>query len=271
MKHVLQVVAQRLIVFAFLALSIQASPCLAESEDGLLPGDNIRVTVFDSPEMTTEGRLSLRGTLRLPLIGTVNVGGMTPTAAADYVGKLLKAGGFIRKPEVTISVLQEHARQISVLGQVARPGRYPIDEADITLTDILAMAGGITPTGSDVVTVIRTRNGQTQKLSVDVQNMYLSNDFSKNVAIESGDKVFVSSAPMYYIYGEVQQVGAFRLERNTRVMHAVTVGGGITVDGTDKGIKINRRLADGSLLLVDAKLSDPVMADDVIFVPKSRF
>ena len=78
-------------------------------------------------------------------------------------------------------------------------------------------------------------------------------------------------APVFYIYGEVQRAGTYRLEPNTSVMHAISVGGGITARGTERGLKINRRAADGTLTKIDAQLGDPVRADDIIYVSESLF
>jgi polysaccharide export outer membrane protein len=248
-----------------------AGPGFAETEEPLVPGDNIRVTVLENPDLTTDARISARGTIRFPLIGNIKLSGLTPTGAAERITAQLKDGNFIRRPEVTLSVIQGRSRQVSVLGQVARPGRYAIDDTGATLTDILALAGGIGPTGDDTVTLIKTRNGQTEKLDINVQKMYQSGDLSANVEVDNGDTVFVKRAPVFYIYGEVQHAGAYRLEPETSVMRAISVGGGITVRGTERGLKINRRTPDGALARVDAQLGDLVKPDDIIYVSESLF
>jgi polysaccharide export outer membrane protein len=258
-------------VLTCLGLLGVAGPSFAESEDPLVPGDNIRVTVFENPDLTTESRVSARGTIRFPLIGNVKLGGLTPTVAAELIRMQLKEGNFIRQPEVNISVIQGRSRQVSVLGQVARPGRYALDEGGARLTDILALAGGISPAGDDVVTLIRIRDGKTDKLDVNIQKMYQSGDFSANVEVDNGDTVFVKRAPVFYIYGEVQRAGAYRLEPETNVMRAISVGGGITVRGTERGLKVGRHLPDGGLSKVSVQLGDLVKPDDIIYVSESLF
>ena len=257
--------------FIFLALLAVGGPSFAESEDQLVPGDNIRLSIFENPDLTTEARISARGNIRFPLIGTIRLAGLTPTEASELIASRLKEGNFIRHPQVNLIVMQGQSRQVSVLGQVSRPGRYPIDEAGANLTAILAQAGGVTPAGDDIVTVIRTRDGKTQKLDIDTLKMYRNGDRTADISMENGDTVYVRRAPMFYIYGEIQRAGAYRLDTDTIVMRALSVGGGITVRGTQRGVQIHRRTNDGQLTRVNVALGDQVQADDIIYVSESLF
>jgi polysaccharide export outer membrane protein len=245
--------------------------CQAESGDVLGVGDSIRVTVFQNPDLTTEGRLSAEGTIRMPLIGIVGVKGLSSADAASQIAQRFREGQFLRDPQVTVTVLQVRSRQVSVLGQVVRPGRYALDDSNTHLTDVLALAGGIATGGDDAVTVITTRDGQPARITVNLATMYRTADATGNVEINNGDTIFVQRAPVFYIYGEVQRAGAYRLETNLNVMQAVSLGGGITIRGTERGMKILRRIADGSLARIDVRPSDTVQADDVIYVAESLF
>jgi polysaccharide biosynthesis/export protein len=260
-----------LVALAGIALMAFAVPGSADSRETLGAGDNIRITVFQNPDLTTETRISERGTIVFPLIGEVALSGHTPSAAAARIAEQLKYGNFLKNPQVTVSVLQVRSRQVSVLGQVARPGRYPLDDTSSRLTDILALAGGIGPAGDDIVTVIATRGGKIQKLEIDVPRLYRTGDMSQNIEVENGDTIFVQRAPVFYIYGEVQRAGAYRLEPGMVVMRALSLGGGLTPRGTDRGLKIHRRLPGGAVLKLDAKLTDTVRPDDVIYVRESLF
>jgi polysaccharide export outer membrane protein len=262
---------RRLAALAGIALMAFATQGHAESREVLGAGDTIRVTVFQNPDLTTETRVSERGTIAFPLIGEVALGGRTPTEAGAWIAEQLKQGNLLKSPQVNVSVLQLRSRQVSVLGHVARPGRYALDDTSSRLTDILALAGGIGPAGDDIVTVIATRGGKIQKLEVDVPGMYRSGDLSKNIEVGNGDTIFVQRAPVFYIYGEVQRAGAYRLEPDMVVMRALSLGGGLTPRGTDRGLKIHRRLPDGAVHKLDAKLTDTVQPDDVIYVRESLF
>ncbi len=263
--------AARLAVAAGLALMAFALPGHAQSRETLGPGDSIRITVFQNPDLTTETRVSDGGTVAFPLVGEVALGGRTPTEAGARIAEQLKKGNFIKNPQVTVSVLQVRSRQVSVLGQVARPGRYPLDDTSAKLTDILALAGGISPAGDDSVTVMTRRNGTVEKFQVDVAQMYRGGDLAPNVEVQNGDTIFVQRAPVFYIYGEVQRAGAYRLEPSMSVIHALSLGGGLTARGTERGLRIHRRQPDGTVKRLDAALTDTLQADDVIYVKESLF
>ena len=259
-----------LIALAVTLLAI-AIPGHADSREILGAGDTLRVTVFQNPDLTTETRISEQGTILFPLIGEVTLSGQTPTAAATRIASQLKQGDFLKNPQVSVTVLQVRSRQVSVLGLVARPGRYALDDTSSKLTDILALAGGIVPGGDDTVTVMGNRGGKIQKVEIDVPGMYRSGDLSLNIEVQNGDTIYVPRAPVFYIYGEVLRAGAYRLEPNATVMNALSLGGGLTPRGTERGLKINRRTPDGGVKKLDARLADPVQPDDVIYVRESLF
>lgn len=251
------------------ALSI-ATQGHAQPPDALGPGDRIRVAVFQTPELTTETRLSERGTVVLPLLGELELAGLSPARAGERIAERLKRGGFIVNPQVTVAVLEVRSRQVTVLGQVNKPGKVPLHGSSYRLTDILALAGGVSAGGADSVTVL-VRRSDLQKREVDLAAMIRNGSLSDNLEIESGDVIFVQRAPMFYIYGEVQRAGAYRLEPNMAVMHALAIGGGITPRGTERGLKIRRRGADGRIVSLNARPDDRVLADDVIYVRESLF
>src|SRR5882672_1478988 len=254
-----------------IAAMLLSATALAQSREALGEGDTVRIAVFQNPDLTTETRISERGTITFPLIGEVVLGGLTPAGAEARIAEQLIKGKFVLKPQVSLNVTQIRSRQVSVLGQVARPGRYPLDDTRSNLTDILALAGGISATGDDSVIVMANRNGKTARLDINVPAMYRTGDLSRNIQLESGDTIFVQRAPVFYIYGEVQRAGAYRLESKMTVMQALSVGGGVTVRGNDRGLKIQRKTPDGNFQRIDARLTDPVEPDDVIYVRESLF
>ncbi|HET7766798.1 MAG TPA: polysaccharide export protein EpsE [Burkholderiales bacterium] len=254
-----------------LAATTLSAVAFGQSGEILGEGDSIRVTVFQNPDLATETRISERGAITFPLIGEVQLAGLTPAGAEARIAERLVKGKFLVKPQVSVNLVQVRSRQVSVLGQVARPGRYPLDDTSARLTDILALAGGVSPTGDDNVTVTMKRDGKTITVDVDVPAMYRTGDLAKNIRLENGDVIYVQRAPVFYIYGEVQRAGSYRLEQGMTVMQALSVGGGVTARGTDRGLKIRRRGPDGTLRAVDARLTDVVEANDVIYVRESWF
>ena len=159
---------------------------------------------------------------------------------------------------------------MSVLGSVRNQGRYPI-EGKRSLTDILAMAGGILPEGGDLVTLIRSDGNKFAKEVIDVIEMVRSGDLTRNLNVRSDDLIYVERALRFYIYGEVQRPGTYRLERNMTVIQALSVGGGLTQRGTERGLRIQRRDVEGNLQVLTVKSSDFVEPDDVLYIKESLF
>ena len=240
------------------------------SLDAIGPGDLVRITVFRNPDLTTETRVTERGTVLFPLVGEVHVAGMTPYQAGHTIAKKLRDGRFVVNPEVSVALSQVNSRQVAVLGAVNKPGRYPIDSQNSRLTDFIAAAGGIAAPGADSVTLVSSHDGQISKRDIDLNAIFRDGDLTQNVRLQPGDTLYVEKAPMVYIYGEVQKAGAYRLEPHMTVMQALALGGGLTVRGTQRGIKIARR-TDKGVREIDARLTDPVQNDDVIYVSESLF
>jgi polysaccharide export outer membrane protein len=227
--------------------------------------------VFQNPDLTTETRVSSQGTVHMPLIGSVQLQGLTPEEASNLIAQRFVENNILKDPEIVVSLLQVRSRMVSVLGQVARPGRYPLEETNNQLIEVLALAGGTTSTGDDTITVISHRDGKPVKTSVNIASLLAGTDPAANIALENGDTIFVQRAPVFYIYGEVQRPGSYRLEDNLTVMQAMSLGGGITRRGTERGIRIHRPSTDGMLVKLEAKPYDRVQADDVIYVNESLF
>ena len=244
----------------------------AKSEALLGVGDILKITVYQNPDLTVDSaRVSELGQINFPLIGNVAIGGLTVTAAELKIAKLLRDGGFVLRPQVNIQVGVIRSNVISILGQVGKPGRYPIETVGTKVSEMIAAAGGVLPGGADVVTLVGTRNGHPIKLDIDLPAILQSGKAELDVAVDNGDIIYVDRAPMAYIYGEVQHPGMFRLERGMTLMQAIAQNGGITARGTLRGIKVNRRDANGNVTSVELGMNDPILRDDVIYVKESLF
>ncbi|CAL1240853.1 polysaccharide export protein EpsE [Candidatus Methylocalor cossyra] len=236
----------------------------------LEPGDIIRITVFQNPELTTEARVSEAGTIAFPLIGTVAVRGLELPAAEQKIADRLREGGYVLQPQVSILPVQTRGSQVAVLGQVNRPGRYPLEGPDVRLSTLLAMAGGPTATAADTLVLVGVRNGKPFRREIDLSALFAKGE-GQDPPLESGDTLYIDRAPMFYIYGEVQRPGAFRLERNMSVMQALATGGGLTNRGTDRGLRLHRRAPDGKLEVIEPALDDILQPNDVLYVQESLF
>ena len=235
-------------------------------------GDVIRITVYQNPDLTVEAaRISELGQINFPLVGNVAISGLTVPAAEQKIAKALRDGGFVLKPQVTIQIGQIRSNVISVLGQVSKPGRYPIDVVGSKVSEMIAAAGGVTPGGSDIVTLTGTRNGKPVKIEIDLPTVIQSGKTELDIPVENNDILYVDRAPSLYLYGEVQRPGMFGLTRGMTLLQALAQAGGVSARGTQRGIKVHRRDANGNVVILDLKMNDPVQRDDVIYVKESLF
>jgi len=241
------------------------------AEYRLAAGDLVRIMVYQNPDLTLEARLTETGHLSYPLLGPVRLGGLPVAAAERVIAEGLQRGGFVRQPQVTIAVMQVRGHQASVLGQVNRPGRYAIEVPDLRLSDLLAMAGGTAPGGADTVVVTGVRDTQFFRVEVDLPALFAPGGQARDFVIRHGDTVWVDRQPTVYIYGEVQRPGALRLERGMTLMQALASGGGLSARGTEKGIRVHRRAADGRVRVFSPAMDEPVRDGDVVFVRESLF
>jgi polysaccharide export outer membrane protein len=243
----------------------------AANEYRLGSGDVIRISVYQNPDLTLETRVTEAGVISFPLLGGVRLGGKSVTEAEKLIADGLRTGNFVKQPQVTIVVMQVRGNQASVLGQVNRPGRFPIEVADMRLTDLLAMAGGVSPNGADMLVVTGTRNGQPFRTVVDLPGLFAAGGRDKDMLVLNGDTVWVERQPVVYIYGEVQRPGPMRLERDMTVMQSLATGGGLTQRGTEKGIRVHRKGADGKVQIITPVMDDRMQDGDVIYVRESLF
>ena len=135
----------------------------------------------------------------------------------------------------------------------------------------MALAGGVAPDGSDMLTVVGTRDGKPYRAEIDFRTLFRAGSTNADIVIQNNDVVYVDAAPQIYIYGEVQKPGMIKLERGMTVLQALAAGGGLTPRGTQRGIRIDRKSADGTVKTITPDLQDALQRDDVIFVKESLF
>lgn len=234
-------------------------------------GDVVRISVYQSPDLTLETRVAESGAISYPLLGTVKLGGLSVSQAETELARGLRDGNFLKQPQVTVLVMQVRGNQVSVLGMVNRPGRYPIDMVGMRLTELLAQAGGISQGGHDVVSLSGLRDGKPYRTEIDLPALYGRKSGGEDPLLANGDVVFVDRAPTIYIYGEVQRPGALRLDRDMNVMQALAAGGGVTLRGTERGLRVHRRVVGGNVQVIEPTMSDPLQDGDVVYVRESLF
>lgn len=267
--------ARRLIfaLTSFLLLAFSAQGAFAQDrvDYRIGAGDVVRIQVFQNTDLTVEARVSESGVISYPLLGVIKLSGLSPTDAERLIARRLKQGNFLQNPQVTLNVLQFRSQQVSVLGNVAKPGRYALETTGMRLSEVLSMAGGVTQAGADYVTLVTSRNGKQQKIDIDLVEMFATGDTKKDLALQAGDVVYVNRAPIFYVYGQVQRPGMYTLERGMTLAQAIAKGGGLTLRGTDRGVRVQRRYQERTVQVLEPRLDDAIKPDDLIFVRESIF
>ena len=259
------------------AAAAQATP----SDDSVLnlligAGDEGDLSVFGVPEMTQHFRVSSDGQISLPLVGRVHVAGMSASAAQDLIAKKLQDGGFVRDPQVLITIKDYSSEGVSVLGEVQKPGTYSILSAR-RLYDAIQAAGGLTQrAGTDVVVTHRDGDtAQTFKMSDDPVKAAAS-----NAELQPGDTIVVRKAGIVYVLGEVTRPGGFVLENRSTIptSELLALAAGPTRVANLKHSRLLRRTPDGLQTqeiniakIIKAESPDLALKpDDIIFIPPSK-
>ena len=273
-------------VFAQTAVPVNqaASPAVTGSDSKtILPagdsavrlgaGDLIEVSVYNVPELNTKLRVSTAGEIYLPLIDYVHVAGLTLDEAEAVIERRLERGGFVKGPHVQIFVQEYNSAGASVLGEVSKPGVYPV-LGDQKLFSLISTAGGLTDRAGKSITIThRDQPPVTVPISHNIEDHPQS-----NVPVLPGDIVTIRRADIIYVVGEVNRPSGFLMDSgHISVLQAIALAGGTNSTAKLNAARIVRKAPSGLVIvpvqlkkLMEAKISDlPMEADDILFVPTS--
>jgi len=239
-------------------------------------GDLLKVSVMGAPEYDQDVRVAGSGDIVIGLGGRVHVAGLTTEQAQDAIRKRLVDGGFFADPQVSVFEKEFATQGVSVLGEVQKPGVYPVT-GPRRLFDVLSMAGGTTPKAGQVVTISSRDKIRT------LQNVSFSTDPQKNMAanvdIFPGDTVVVSKAGVVYVVGDVKHPMGVIMENGGRItiLQALATAEGANSTAALKSAKIVRKGENGPTevpvdikKIMQAKAPDVTLqAEDVVFIPSS--
>ncbi len=245
------------------------------------PGDLLEVSVFGQPDLSGRFPVAPDGFLEFPLLGRLAVGGRLPREIKADLTKRL-ADGYLKSPQVSVSIAEYRSRRVFVTGEVTRPGSIALT-GPLTMLEALAAAGSLAPTaGSELVLVRRDRSTgpaqgpllpdqpgatATERFAVDDLQ---AGRLTKNPALEDGDTIFVPKAQEIYVLGQVLTPGAHPFRPNLTVFQAIAQAGGMTPLASSGRLKIIR-IVDGQKKDVKVKLDDPVKPGDTIMVASRWF
>ena len=253
---------------------------IAPSDYIVGPQDVLTINCYDQADLSGKFSVEADGTFTYPMIGRFKAGGLTLRQVEEGLKKRLKDEGYFRNPQVTAAVEQYRSQKVFIVGEVRTPGPYPLS-GNMNLVEALARAGSTLPSASGEVIVVHageSANGPTIPNEADGKDIVRVSvrdlergAFSGNASLRDGDTIFVPRAESVYVFGQVKNPGAYSLQqRNTSVLQALALAGGVTDRGSTSRIKVVR-IVNGEKTEIKVKLTDIVLPGDTIVVAERFF
>jgi polysaccharide export outer membrane protein len=262
-------------------------------------GDVLQVHVVDEDDVSGQYQVNPDGNIRLPLLSSpIHADGESTFDLSKKVGDALKSQGILRYPQVTIFILRSMSHNVTILGEVSRPGVYPLEKQNTTLLEAISMAGGLLTTAGPTVTIAHHSQGPGLKnvsadassqpatgyQTVDVHKLMTGRNPNLNVPVQPGDVITVSRGPIVYVVGDVAKPGAFQVQdgrKGMTILQALALVGGTQSTAKLSKAVIVRQSDDGSKRetipvnltnVMRGKKNTPLLeANDILFVPQSGF
>ena len=243
------------------------------------PHDVLTITSYDEADLSGKFTVETDGTFTYPLIGRLQVGGLTLRTVEERLKKQLKDEDYFTNPQITVVVEQYRSQKVFIVGEVRAPGSYPVS-GEMNLIEALARAGSTLPTASGEAIIVHLPTGQSATgptmpsqdnaeniVRIDLRELQ-NGVFSNNAALRDGDTILVPRAESIYVFGQVKNPGAYALQqRGTTVLQALSLAGGVVDRGSMSRIRIVR-IVDGNKKEIRVSLTDVVQAGDTIIVPE---
>ncbi len=257
----------------FVGTLILSNAFLSYSQDYIIgEGDVLKITVYDHDDLTTVTRVSGDGFISFPLIGKVEVKGLTLSQIAEKISIFL-SDGYIVNPQVNIFIQEFRSKKAFIMGEVNKPGLY-ILPGHTTFLSLLSEAGGLTKDAGDKAIIKRKANPDSTDesiITVDLKMLIEKGLTSLDIPIMDSDSIYISKAGVFYVTGEVKKPNAYKYEEDTTIIKAITMAGGFTDKAAKGRVKIIRKSEGKEEVIEKAKMDEPVLPDDVIVVPESFF
>lgn len=238
------------------------------------PGDLLDAKVYEAQDLSTEVRVSSKGTVTYPLLGEVEVGGLTVHEAEKKLQGLLQAK-YVKDPHVSIFIKEYKSKRVAVVGAVKNPGNYELLNRG-HLLEAIALAGGLTDNASK--TVYLTHQGTDKQMGIDLDELLVKGNTNLNLPVQMGDTVFVPEAGVYYVNGAIKKGGEYRLKNPVTASRAIEIAGGLETGARASHATLIRFKEDGERQIIPVDLNaikkgekeDIALQDqDVLFVSKN--
>ena len=246
------------------------------------PRDLLEIKVFELPEFDHTVRVSEDGSITLPLIGNIQIGGLTKDKAEERLSELL--GKYVKKAQVSIFIKEYQSSLVAIIGAVEKPGMYELVGRQ-TLLQMISQAGGFKDTAANEIYVLREgQDGTTASISIDLEDLMINGNQNLNIPIQANDVINVPVDKLInvYVFGEVRQPGALQVKMSNKItlLQAIAQAGGLSENATKRGVTIKRRDKSGKEINLSVNLNDiikgkkkdiPLQEGDVVIVKQSIF
>lgn len=269
-----------LCILALCLAWLYPAPLRAQGDYLIGKEDILEIIVWGHEDLRRIMPVSLEGMISFPLVGDIQVAGISAGALEKVIaGKL--GEGFIVDPQVSVTVKEYKSQRVFLMGEVNKPGTYAVTRENSILY-VLSQAGGPTKEAGEEVVIIRpgkpvdraltieeAERRREQIVQVNLKDV-LAGDKNSNIAIRDGDSVIVPKMPFFFVMGEVRSPGKYNLERGTTVLMAISIGGGLTPKAAPSRTRITRE-QNGQKVEIRIGMEALVMPGDTIIVPESFF
>jgi len=246
------------------------------------PRDLLEIKVFELPAFDQTVRVSENGTITLPLIGNVQVGGLTKEKIEKKLAELLDK--YVKKAQVSVFIKEYQSSRVAIIGAVEKPGMYELVGRQ-TLLQMISQAGGFKENAANEIYVLREgQDGNTASISIDLEDLLLNGNQKLNIPIQSNDviNIPVDRLITIYVFGEVRTPGALevKLSQKITLLQAIAQAGGLSENASKRGITIKRKDKEGKEIRIQMNLNDiikgkkkdiPLKEGDVVIVKESIF
>jgi polysaccharide export outer membrane protein len=233
--------------------------------------DVLKINVYENSDLTTTVRVSADDTIRVPLLGQLEVTGMTVSRLAQKLEEML-ADGYLVSPQVDVFIEEYRSKNAIILGQISKPGQYEL-RGPVTFLEFVSKAGGLTKdVGSTAIIKRQVKSGNGRdRIVIDLDRLIKQGDTSLNIQIQDRDNIYISKADTFYVTGEVAKPNAYQLESDMTVIKGIAMAEGFTNIANKKKVRIIRDIDGEKTVLENVSMNEEIMPGDVIVVPESFF
>jgi polysaccharide export outer membrane protein len=247
------------------------------------PKDLLEISVFGLNDLNRTVRVSEDGKISLPLLGEVDVAGLTKSECEKKISQLLEEG-FLQNPQVTIFIREYKSNRVSMLGAVRNPGPYELLGIQ-SLLQVISQAGGMTnEAGNDIIIMRPLPDGATRTIKISIENLILKGDASLNILLEPSDivNIPIDKVVHVFVFGQVRNPGALEFKRSNlpTLLRAIAQAGGFSDRASQGGVVIKRVDEKGKEVnirinckeIIKGKTKDvQLQENDVVYIPETIF